>query len=59
MPDAITKFSFNDTTENVPNALNDLYEVLVRWRGYEQALMYDLSKAYQSLRTGPLELHLR
>ena len=32
---------------------------MIKWRGYETALMYDLSKAYQAMKTGPLELHLR
>ena len=54
-----TQLSFNDTTEDVPNALNDLLDVLIQWRGHQQTVMYDLSKAYQSLRTGDLELHLR
>merc|ERR1711867_164072 len=59
MQNAHTRLSFNDTTDGVPNALNDLFNVLLQWRGHEQALMYDLSKAYQSVKTGDLELHLR
>ena len=59
MKNANSGHSFNDTTDNVPNVLNDLFDVLVQWRGHTQALMYDLSKAYQSVRTGDLELHLR
>ena len=59
MKNAHTHLSFNDTTDSVPNALNDLFNVLVQWRGHEQALMWDLSKAYQSVKTGELELHLR
>ena len=42
-----------------PNALNSLLEVLLRWRTYEVAMVLDLIKAYQSLRTGPQEKHVR
>ena len=59
MKNANTHLSFNDTVDPVPNALNDLLDVLLQWRGHHQALMFDLAKAYQSVRTGPLELHLR
>ena len=59
MPNANTRRSFNDTTEPVPNALSDLWDILVQWRGHEVAIMYDLAKAYQSVKTGDLELHLR
>ena len=32
-----------------PNQLTDLFEVLVKFRGFEVGLMMDLSKAYQTL----------
>merc|ERR1711867_50385 len=51
--------SFNDLVRPVPNALNDIVDVQLRWRMFDVALNYDLSKAYHSLRTGERELHLR
>ena len=51
--------SFNDLVRAVPNAINDIVDVQLRWRMFDVALNYDLSKAYHSLRTGERELHLR
>ena len=59
MPNAVTGFSFNDTTQSVPNALNDIFSVLVQWRGHPTCIMYSISKAYQSIKTGEVEKHLR
>ena len=59
MQNAVTRLSFNDLTEPVPNALSEIFHVMIQWRGFEVALNYDLSKAYQSIMTGSLELHLR
>ena len=59
MPNAVTGLSFNDTTLKVPNSLNEIFGVLVQWRGHEVSLMYDIRKAYQSIKTGPQERHLR
>ena len=51
--------SFNDLISPVPNALNEITDVQLRWRMFPVSLVYDLSKAYHSLRTGYKELHLR
>ena len=51
--------SFNELIKAVPNALNDITDVQLRWRMFPQSLAYDLSKAYHSLATGERELHLR
>ena len=59
MKNSNTKLSFNDLVEPVPNALNDILTVLIRWRMKELALNYDLSKAYHALKYGPRERHLR
>ena len=59
MVNAHTGHSFNDTVEPVPSALNDIFDVYIKWRGVPVALMYDLSKAYNSIATGELEKHLR
>ena len=36
-----------------------MWDVLVRFRCYEIAMVYDLTKAYNSLHTGIVEKHLR
>ena len=51
--------AFNDLIAPVPNALNDILDVILRWRQFPSTLLYDLSKAYHTLRTGVRELHLR
>ena len=56
---ANSKLSFNDLMTPLPNALNDILGVILRWRCKPIALNYDLSKAYHSVRTGPRERHLR
>ena len=42
-----------------PNALSSLLEVLIEFRMNEVALIYDLTKAYQSIPTRELERHVR
>ena len=42
-----------------PNALSSLLEVIIGFRMHEVALVYDLSKAYQAIWTGPTERHVR
>ena len=42
-----------------PNALSSLLQVLIGFRMYEVALVYDMTKAYQSIGTGETEKHLR
>ena len=51
--------SLNQILMKGPNCLNSLVEVLLRFRRHETALIYDLSKAYNSLYTGPLEKFTR
>ena len=51
--------SFNDLIEAVPNALSDGFVVLINWREDPTSIIYDLSKAYQSIKTGLKERHLR
>ena len=55
----ITGLSFNDLVKPVPNALSDQQVVTLHWRAHPTALVYDLSKAYQSIKTGAVERHLR
>ena len=53
------KYSLNDLLPKGPNSLNDMLEVMVRFRAYEKVFGYDLAKAYNSMRTGLVERHLR
>ena len=51
--------SLNDMMCKGPNVLLDIWELLVRFRCYTVALVSDITKAYHSLKTGLLEMHLR
>ena len=42
-----------------PCCLNDMWEMLVRFRHHECGLIGDISKAYYQKRTGPVEKHVR
>ena len=53
------KLSPNNCMEEGPNALSPLLEVLIGFRMEEVALVYDLTKAYQSIQTGEVERHVR
>ena len=53
------KYSLNDILPKGPNSLNDMLEVAVRFRAYEKVFAYDLSKAYNTMKTGIVERHLR
>ena len=62
----VTNCSFNNGGKSLngclvsgPNSLNSLLDVLLRFRSYACGLQYDLSKAYNSMRTGLKERHLR
>ena len=59
MRNARARLSLNQCMWPGPNALCDLYDCLVFWRAVEVAMVTDLKKAYQSIHTGPLELHMR
>ena len=51
--------SLNEYMCKGPNALRDLWELLMRFRTYMYGLIGDVLKSYHSLRTGLLEVHLR
>ena len=59
MRNARSKLSLNQCMWPGPNALCELYDCLIFWRAVEVAVVTDLKKAYQSIHTGPMELHLR
>ena len=54
-----SRLSLNDCMEDGPNTLNGLLQVLVGWRSLEVGLLYDLSKAYQRMKTRIKEKNLR
>ena len=54
-----TGLSLNDMMMKGPNVLGNIWELLMRFRGYRYGLVSDISKAYHSLKTGMLEKHLR
>ena len=58
-PNGVTGLSFNELISPVPNALNEIGDVQLRWRMFPESLIYDLRKAYHSLVTGEREMHLR
>ena len=53
------KLSPNICMQEGPNALASLLEVLISFRMNEVALVYDLTKAYQSIATGDVERNVR
>ena len=62
----VTNSSFNNGGHSLnrclpkgPNSLNDMMEITLRFRCYENVFMFDLSKAYNTMRTGVVEKHLR
>ena len=57
--DPETGFSLNSILISGPCCLNDMWEMMVRFRHHELGLCGDISKAYYQMRTGPLEKHIR
>ena len=51
--------SLNQILMKGPNCLNNLNKVLIRFRSYDTALLFDLSKAYNHLFTGLIEKFIR
>ena len=51
--------SLNSILAKGPMVLGDTWEILIRFRGYVNGLISDITKAYYQLRTGKLEMHLR
>ena len=57
--DPETGLSLNSILISGPNCLNDMWEMLVRFRHHECGLIGDITKAYYQMKTGQLEKHLR
>ena len=51
--------SLNGCLIKGPNSLNPMLDIALRFRCHECGLVFDLSKAYNSLKTGSVEKHLR
>ena len=51
--------SLNSCLASGPNSLNPMMDVMLRFRSYPVAVHFDLSKAYNTLRTGMVERHVR
>ena len=51
--------SLNSCLIGGPNSLNPMLDIALRFRCYECGMVFDLTKAYNSLKTGPVEKHLR
>ena len=59
LADPVTGISLNSILAKGPCILNDMFEILVRFRLYVYGLISDVSKAYYMLLTGILEMHVR
>ena len=57
--DPETGLSLNSILVCGPCCLNDMWEMLVRFRHHECGLIGDISKAYYQMKTGPVEKHVR
>ena len=51
--------SLNDCLITGPKSLNSMFDIMLRFRCRESGLVFDLSKAYNCLKTGPVERHVR
>ena len=59
LKDPVSGISLNSILAKGPNVLNDMFEILIRFRLYDCGLISDVSKAYYMLLTGILEMHVR
>ena len=51
--------NLNEITVKGPNTLADIYNNLFKFRSYQVALVFDITKVYNSIKTGLVECHLR
>ena len=49
----------NDITIKGPNTLADIYNNLFKFRSYQVTLIFDITKAYNSIKTSLVERHLQ
>ena len=50
--------SFNDLLPKGPNTLVPLLQALITWRTYKEVVIWDYSKAYNTVRTFAEEMHM-
>ena len=58
-PNNSSGVSYNDLLPKGPNSLVPLFEALIRWRSYEQCVVWDITKAYNTVVTFEEEMHAR
>merc|ERR1712240_322857 len=46
------KTNLNDICVKVPNTLADIFENILRFRSYQVALVFNITKVYNSIKTG-------
>jgi hypothetical protein len=51
--------NYNDLQAKGPNSLISLIDALIRWRSYQHCVVWDLVKAYNTVKTFVEELHMR
>ena len=51
--------TLNSCLPKGPNSLNCMFKITIRFRSYEVVFVFDMSKAYNTMRTGLVEKHLR
>ena len=51
--------NLNEITVKGPNTLADIYNNLFKFRSYQVALVFNITKAYNSIKTGLVEGHLQ
>ena len=52
-------YSLNECLIRGPNSLNSMLDISLRFRCHQEGMVFDLTKAYNRLKTGPVERHLR
>ena len=52
-------YSLNECLIRGPNSLNSMLDISLRFRCHDEGMVFDLTKAYNRLKTGPVEKHLR
>ena len=52
-------FSYNMCLPKGPNSLVPLLQAIVTWRSYEEVVVWDITKAYNSVHTFEEEMHMR
>ena len=55
MKNSWTGPSANDVMFKGPDRLDNMYQIILRWRQYEVCILWDVSKAYNAVVTKPPE----